>query len=649
MRRHSLTEYFSQVVYLASFENKKPKKYNTAVKGRQWIGRTTRAILHLMEITREDYAALPKQPGVYFMKDGAGNVLYIGKAKNLRSRVSSYFQKRAGLEPAKRLMVQKVKRIEVIFVKTEQEALLLEATLIRRHKPAFNVVMRDETSFLYLTINEAEDFPTLEVIRRLPKPGAGRSASGGKRLMIFGPYSSAQAVRRTQKLLKGILGFRTCTPKQGKPCFDYHLGRCRGVCIGKITPEQYRKQVVEPMKQFLSGKLSWIEEKLEQDMRNASREKQFERAAKLRDHLRAVRRLTERQAVISQTHIDADALALARDQQWTLLHLFQIREGKIVDQKPFLLKNPAETPSAEIFSAFLELYYAGTAEKPKRVLLPVLPQNARSLEEELGMRLAAPRRGTMASLLKQGALNAEKELERRKASWASDKEKARKALEEISKALRLAEHPKRIEAYDISNVQGKHAVGAMVVFENGMPKKEAYRKFIIRTVHKPDDPRMMAEMLRRRLMRLRGKHTNAPWPKPNLILLDGGKTQLALVRPVIEELAPDIPYVALAKKEEELFRPGRQSAIKLPRDSEGLYLLQRLRDEAHRFAISLYRGKHRKAQEQSVLDSIPGIGPTLKKQLLLAFGSVAGIRKASFAERARVVGNAKAELLAKHL
>lgn len=592
-----------------------------------------------MEIPQKDYKTLPQQTGIYIMKDADRKILYVGKAINLRSRVSSYFQRRADLDPAKRIMVRAVHSIEVMLVQTEQEALLLEATLIKKHLPPYNVVMRDDKYYLYIVIDERNEYPTLEKIRRLPK----------RSLTAYGPYSSAQAVHQTLRLLKNIFGYRTCTPNQGKACFDYHLGRCRGVCIGKISPQEYREQVIKPIKQFLSGKLTWIEEKLRKDMQVASEKKEYERAARLRDQLRAVERLTDRQVSVAPRRMDADVLSLARDKQWTLLHLFRIREGKIIDQKPFLLKNPVETPSEEIFSSFMELYYPGTADRPKHVLLPVLPKTAKELQRSLNIRLAAPRRGTLKRLMLRGMLNAEAELARRKAGWANDKEKARKALEEISRALGLAKHPSRIETYDISNIQGTNAVGSMVVFADGQPKKDAYKKFTIKNVSGPDDPHMMAEMVERRLQYLPVHDKKAPWPAPDLIIIDGGKSQLSVVRPVMEKFASRIPYVGLAKKEEELFIPGRKESVRLRHDSEGLYLLQRMRDEAHRFAITFYRGKHRKAIERSILDEIPGIGPKLKKELLLAFGSVDGIRRASFAERKRVIGKAKAELLENYL
>ncbi|MFA6511682.1 MAG: excinuclease ABC subunit UvrC [Patescibacteria group bacterium] len=592
-----------------------------------------------MEILQKDHKTLPTTPGVYLMKDDKQKILYVGKAINLRSRISSYFQKRASLDPAKAMMVGLVKYIEVMLVSTEQEALLLEATLIKKYLPPYNVVMRDDKYYLYIAIDEREEFPTLQEVRRLPK----------HRMTVYGPYASAGVVHQTLKLLKNIFGYRTCEPNQSKACFDYHLGRCRGVCIGKITPAQYRAEVIQPIKRFLSGRLSWIEKKLENDMAEAAHAKEYERAGMLRDQLHSVQKLTSRQVAVSAQHIDVDVLSLARDKYWTVLHLFRVREGKMIDQKAFLLKNPAETASEEIFAAFMEQYYAGTADRPKRVLMPVLPASAKELEKLLGMKLTSPRRGALKRLLEQGTLNADAELARRKLNWAGDAEKARKALEEISRALKLVKHPKRIETYDISNNQGAHPVGSMIVFEDGQAKKDAYKKFTIKTIKGPNDPHMMAEMLRRRLQHLPAHDSNAPWPAPDLIILDGGKSQLGVVGPVIKKLAPNIPYVGLAKKEEELIVPGRRGSIRLPETSEGLYLLQRMRDEAHRFAITFYRGKHRKAEERSILDDIPGIGPKLKKGLLLAFGSVDGIRKASFAERVRVVGKAKAELLEKHL
>lgn len=581
---------------------------------------------------RPTHNTLPLKPGVYLFHNAQDEVLYVGKAKSLKRRVASYFQNGRALEPSKRIMVGRIARIEYIVTTTEHEALLLESTLIKRHRPPFNVVFRDDKSFLFIKVTLGEEYPTIATSRRLSNDGS----------RYFGPYTSAASVHATLKLLKRIFAYRTCTPHTGKPCFDVHLGRCLGPCANAITPNDYQQRVVDPILAYLSGRTGDVIRKQGAEMERAARRREFERAAMLRDRVHALRRVAERQAVISPKRERYDVVSLARDRGWTAVNLFRVREGKLQEKQSFLLQQPQEASDGEILGSFAFQFYSLAPDRPRELVTRVLLKNASEFQRLLGVHIQRAERGKKRRLADLGTENAREYLERRKAEWLSDTEKARRALEGLTTALELASVPRRIEAFDISNIQGTNAVGSMVVFENGLAKKDAYRKFTITHAGKPDDTAMLAEVVRRRLLR-------SDWPVANLILLDGGKGQLSTVLRATHGFPNRPTMVALAKREEELFLPDNNKPVMLPKDSETLFLIQRLRDEAHRFAITFYRGKHRKATTRSIFDDVPGIGPKTKRQLLRRFGSLAGIRKAKDRELIPVIGQAKTNVLRDYL
>ncbi|MFH1171353.1 MAG: excinuclease ABC subunit UvrC [bacterium] len=571
---------------------------------------------------------LPEKPGVYIYHDLRDTVLYVGKAKNLKKRVASYFQQTDVLEPSKQLMVKKIARIDFIMTDTEIEALLLEATLIKKYHPPYNIILRDDKDFLYIRVALEEEYPTVVATRRV--------AARGSR--YFGPYTSAAAARATVRLLKRVFAFRTCMPHRVKPCFDMHLGRCLGPCADAITPAAYRRRVVQPILGFLAGRSEEVIRRLRTQMQAEAKRKNFEQAARIRDRLFAIEKTTERQKMIAPRRDQFDVASITRDRDWAVVNLFQIREGKVLHKQDVLLEQPPETPDAEILDAFFSQFYALAADRPKVVIVRELPKNAKTIKRLLGITLSAPRRGRKRQLVVLGEVNAREYLERRKDEWLSDVERSRKALEGLTKALALPLVPRRIEAFDISNIQGTHAVGSMVVFENGQPKKSDFRKFTVRLKQRPNDVAMMAEIVRRRLQR-------SDWPRPDLILLDGGKGQLAAVLRVLKDAKEPPAVVALAKREEELFLPHHAEPILLPRASAELFLIQRIRDEAHRFAITFFRGKHQKSVARSLLDDVPGIGPATKRLLLRRFGSLVHIRQASDNELAKLIGKKRTEQL----
>ncbi len=571
---------------------------------------------------------LPDKPGVYVFRDAKEHVLYVGKAKNLKKRVLSYFRKQNHLEPSKNIMVGKIADIDYTVTDSEVEALLLEATLIKKHAPPYNIILRDDKYFLYIKITLADEYPTVLAVRRV---------SHGK-AKYFGPFTSAQAVRNTLKLFKVLFQYRTCTPHQGKPCFDVHLHRCTGPCADAISPEEYRKQVVQPILDFLHGKAGDIEKHFAEEMQTAAKRKDFERAAVLRDRLRAISKVTEQQKVVAPNFERFDIVSLARDRDWAAINLFLVRVGKLQQKLNFILHQPPETKDADIVASFLEQFYPQAVDKPKTIFAGSTLPDQQHLGRLLGVKIAVPKRGRKYQLWRLGNENAQEYLERRRATYLADANKARLALERLSQKLGFGKIPNRIECFDISNIQGTNAVGSMVVFERGLPEKKEYKKFSVSISGKPDDFKMMAEVVTRRL-----KH--ADWEKPDLIILDGGKGQLSTVLNATKGLRKGIPIIALAKREEELFLPGISGSIVLPRGSEELFLVQRIRDEAHRFAITFYRSKHGKAATKSLLDEIPGIGPMTKKLLLKQFGSVKEIRKTTEKEIATVIGAKKAKVL----
>ncbi|MFH0853216.1 MAG: excinuclease ABC subunit UvrC [bacterium] len=570
----------------------------------------------------------PHKPGVYLYYDRHGHVLYVGKAKNLQKRIQSYFQRTKDLTPEKQILVKSISQVETIITSSEVEALLLEATLIKRHQPKHNIVLRDDKNFLYVRILLDDHYPSVALVRRIEKDKA----------KYYGPYTSARSLRMTMKMLRKIFPYRTCVNPADKPCFDSQLGKCAGHDLNPNSREEYQR-VIKGLMHFLEGHGKELVRELKDEMKLASQAKQFELAAQYRDRLHSVLTVLGEQKVISPKGENEDVVSLARNNEVTQVHLFRIRQGKVIGREEFTMANTKDLDDSKVVAAFLEQYYAQTTDYPKSVLIPVMPDSGSNIENSLQLRLVVPVRGKKKKLLKLGEENALNALEHSQSLNELEKRRRQKALLELARALGIKKFLSRIEAYDISNIQGINPVGSMVVMEEGLPKKSDYRKFSIRDVQGPDDFRMLAEVIGRRL-----KHPD--WPKPDLIILDGGKGQLSTV---LVNVKTKIPIVALAKKQEEIFTPGKSESIRLPKDSEVLFLIQRIRDEAHRFALGYYRKRHEGELIKSKFDEISGIGPKTKKLLLARYGSVSAVRKADYDDLTKLIGSKKTNILREFL
>ena len=596
-------------------------------------------------------AKLPTQPGVYLMKDARGAVLYVGRAQNLRNRVRQYWQKSRAYGQALRIeqAIDRVADVEYTVTDTVSEALLLEATLIKRHQPRFNVRLKDDKSYPYIRVTLADDFPRIERTRKLPNDGS----------RYFGPYASASSVDEAMNLIRRLFPFRTCTLdiREGqralaRPCLLYHIKRCQGPCVQAISKADYRADIEQVML-FLEGRQELVARRLRQDMNAASDALDYERAADMRDKLRAIERTMEDQKMAAFARTALDVLGYARSGGGAAVQLFAIREGVTVARDVFLLENIGDGSDEEAVSAFMRQYYAAASSIPPRVLLPLALPDADELrallEERRGHRvaLAVPQRGDGRALMELAGRNAAETLAREQARWLADQGKTLAALEELADALGLAGPPLRIECYDISTIQGTNTVGSMVVFEEGRPRSGEYRRFRVRTsavtAGRPDDYASHREVLRRRFARaLEGEEGSAEelrWRLPDLVVIDGGLAQANAGRGVLDELGlHDMPVVGLAKEREELWLPGAPAPIVLPATSQALYLVQRLRDEAHRFAVTYHRKLRARSQTRSALDELPGVGPTRKRALLRVFGSTRQLRKATVDEIAAVPG-----------
>ncbi|HUG46891.1 MAG TPA: excinuclease ABC subunit UvrC [Candidatus Limnocylindria bacterium] len=596
-------------------------------------------------------AKLPRLPGVYLMKDARGAVLYVGRAQNLRNRVRQYWQKSRAAGQALRIeqAIDRVADVEYTVTDTVSEALLLEATLVKRHQPRFNVRLKDDKSYPYIKVTLADDFPRIERTRKLPNDGS----------RYFGPYASASSVDEAMNLIRRLFPFRTCTLdiREGqralaRPCLLYHIKRCQGPCIEAISKTDYRADIEQVML-FLEGRQSVVARRLREEMAQASEALDYERAAAMRDKLRSIERTMEDQKMAAFTRTALDVLGYARSGGGAAVQLFAIREGVTVARDVFLLENVGDGTDEEALSAFMRQYYAAASSIPPRVLLPLpLPDAAELralLEERRGRRvvLNVPQRGGGRALLELAGRNAAETLAREQARWLADQGKTLVALEELADALGLAGPPMRIECYDISTIQGTNTVGSMVAFEEGRPRSGEYRRFRVRTpavaAGRPDDYASHREVLRRRFARaLEGEEGSAEelrWRLPDLVVIDGGLGQANAARGVLDEMGlPDMPVVGLAKEREELWLPGAPAALVLPPTSQALYLVQRLRDEAHRFAVTYHRKLRAKSQTRSALDELPGVGPTRKRALLRVFGSTRQLKKATVDEIAAVPG-----------
>lgn len=610
--------------------------------------------------------SIPVEPGVYRFRDQHGRVIYVGKAKSLRGRLTSYFADVANLHPRTRQMVTTAAKVEWTVVNTEVEALQLEYNWIKEFDPRFNVRYRDDKSYPVLAVTLNEEFPRLMVYRGPRRKG----------VRYFGPYSHAWAIRETLDLLTRVFPARTCSlgvfkrHKQiDRPCLLGYIDKCSAPCVGRVTAEEHR-QIVLDFCDFLSGKTERYARSLEQQMNAAAERLDYERAARLRDDLSALKRALEKQAVVLGDGTDADVVAFADDELEAAVQVFHVRGGRVRGQRGWIVEkpgDPGDSGDARLVEQFLTQFYADQAELdgaadeatnpvPREVLVPCLPPNAEELASWLselrGSRVAirVPRRGDKKALAETVQRNAKEALQQHKLKRAGDFNARSAALQNIQESLGLAEAPLRIECVDISHVQGTDVVGSLVVFEDGLPRKSDYRHFAIREAAgqgRSDDVASIAEVTRRRFVRhLHDTNTLAPEGKsrkfaypPNLYVVDGGAPQVNAASAVLDELGiTDVAVIGLAKRLEEVWVPSEPDPIILPRNSEGLYLLQRVRDEAHRFAISYHRSKRSKRMTESLLDAVPGLGEQRRKALVTQFGSVARLRQATVEEITAVPG-----------
>ncbi|NJD64798.1 MAG: excinuclease ABC subunit UvrC [Chloroflexi bacterium] len=623
---------------------------------------------------RKQLAALPAKPGVYLMRNAEGEVIYVGKAAKLKDRVRSYFGSPHMMEPKTRALRQQIDDFEYIVVGNAGEALILEATLIKRHQPFFNIRLKDDKRYPYLKVDIQNPWPRVYITRRIEKDGA----------RYFGPYASAGSVRATLDLTKKLFPWRSCTKeitgKDARPCLDYYIKRCIAPCTSYCTKEEY-DEVIEQVLLFLEGKADDVLRRLRKQMAGAAERMEYERAAQVRDQLKAIERTVERQMVSTTRKEDVDIFGMARESDQACVQVFFVRGTQMIGRDTFMLEGVRDEPDSAVLTNFLLQYYEGAQYIPKLVAIPAEADDRDTMEELLTekrgslVEVRVPERGEKRRLVELAAENAKEALAQMRVRWMADANKTEQALEQLREELSLPEIPRRIECYDNSNIQGTSPVSSMVVFIDGKPATNQYRKFKVRTVEGADDFATMQEVLRRRFARHgRGapgaaggaateEHRGAEaqrseggppaggeapragdaWDLPDLVIIDGGKGQLGAAVQVMRELGVyQIPAVGLAKRFEELYVPDEVEPVVLPRNSEALYLVQRIRDEAHRFAITYHRQVRAKSSIQSALDTIPGIGPKRKKALLKKFGSVKQIREADVEDVAATVGFTRA-------
>ncbi|RLT39097.1 MAG: excinuclease ABC subunit UvrC [Chloroflexi bacterium] len=644
-----------------------------AAIAQRYDGRVTdESVLHQVH-------SLPERPGVYIMRDVRGDVIYIGKATSLRNRVRSYFGSARGLEPKVRALAEQVHVIEHVVTRNEAEALHLEATLVKRHQPIYNVRLKDDKHYPYLKVDVQHPWPRVTITRRVEDDGS----------RYFGPYASAGSVRRTLDVVKKLFPRRSCTKEitgtDPRPCLDYYIKRCIAPCTAYCTPEEYAEVISETIL-FLEGRSDEVRRHVIADMERASDALDFERAARLRDQVEAIRRVTERQQMATTTPLDADVFALARQDDEACVQVFFVRGTAVADTDSFMLEGTQDVSDADVLGAFLAQFYESTTYVPLVLLLPLEPTDREQIETMLreqrgrSVEVAVPVRGERRALVTSAEDNARESLRMHHVRWVADRDKTESALSMLQAELDLPTRPNRIECYDISTIQGTNSVASMVVFRDGHPATAQYRRFRIKTVEGQDDFASMREVLGRRFKRIAERRRRervlegdeaaegtpapeasievlvdesvdgglieeapeemSPWDEvPDLVIIDGGKGQLGAVLDVMRDLGlRDVPVCGLAKREEEIFVADVSDSIVLPRQSEALYLVQRIRDEAHRFAITYHRNLRGKAATQSILDAIPGVGPVRKRALLRKFGSVKAIREADVSEIAATVG-----------
>jgi excinuclease ABC subunit C len=629
----------------------------------------------LPEKVQQKLDNLPDKPGCYQMIDGAGKVIYVGKAIVLRNRVRSYFHASAQHTPKTVALVEEIRDITWWVTQTELEALILENELIKRYQPRYNIRLKDDKSFPYIKVNWQDDFPKVGVVRKMNKDGA----------RYFGPYTSSRACYQTLDALRRVFPYLDCdrqiTGADARPCLYYHIKMCGGPCIGAQNRDEYRTTIRQLM-DFLSGDTDTVLKQMEVQMERAAENLQFELAALYRDRLKSAQQIAKQQKIVSTRMEDADYIAVAQDSRTadTAVQVFMVRNGRLIGRENFLLVG-AEVPEGDVnqqgvlIGVFVQQFYDNASVVPKLILVQAMPGERDILEQWLSERrgsaveLRLPQRGAKRDLMQLAEQNAAEYLRLQQAEWSADSHRQTEAVSELQAALQLSSPPTRIECFDISTLQGTNTVGSMVVFAKGVPQKNAYKRFKIRgkgSQGEPDDFASMREMLRRRFRRL-VEEQNGPDPGekarssddtfrilPDLVIIDGGKGQLGIAIEVLSEfnLLEQIPVVGLAKREEEIFKPGRSDPLWLKRGSPALHLVQRIRDEAHRFAITYHRNLRSKEQVFSKLDEVPGVGPARRKALLTYFGGdVERIRNASMDELLAVPGMNRrtAERVKEHL
>ncbi|HET9650335.1 MAG TPA: excinuclease ABC subunit UvrC [Microlunatus sp.] len=613
---------------------------------------------------------IPDQPGVYRFSDGDGRVIYVGKAKSLRSRLNSYFGDPAGLHHRTATMVATARQVDWTVVQTEVEALQLEYSWIKEFDPRFNVKYRDDKSYPWLAVTMSEEFPRVMVGRGAQKKGT----------RYFGPYSHAWAIRETVDLVLRVFPMRSCRPgvfknhrQLGRPCLLGYIGKCSAPCIGRVSPEEHR-EIAEDFCQFIGGQAAPLIRRLEREMREASAQLEFEKAAVLRDDIGALQQAMEKNAIAFTDGTDADVIALAEDPLEVAVQIFHVRQGRVRGERGWVADRVDDADTAELIENFLLQLYAGADETggiPREILVPTLPTSLESLSQLLSeqrgsaVHIRVPQRGDKRTLMETVARNAEEALVRHKTTRAGDLSTRNRALEEIQQALELETPPLRIECFDISNLQGTEVVASMVVFEDGLPRKSEYRRFVIRGVDGQNDVAAMHEVITRRFRRLLDDRRSMQAPPgnasagddgpllidpttgaprkfayaPSLVVVDGGPPQVAAAAAAMTELSiDDVALCGLAKRLEEVWLPDSDDPVILSRTSEGLYLLQRVRDEAHRFAITHHRSRRSKSMVESLLDDVPGLGEVRRKALISHFGSLKKLRAATVEEIASVPG-----------
>ncbi len=611
---------------------------------------------HVAPELAQKLETLPDRPGVYIYRSADGKVIYVGKAVVLKNRVRSYFHEAARHEPRTRRLVSEIANLEWIVTDTEVEALILENELIKRYRPRYNVRLKDDKTYPYIKLHWHDDFPKVSIVRRMERDGA----------RYYGPFTSAYAVRQTLDVLRRVFPYLDCnrviTGNDPKPCLYYHIKRCAGPCIGAVSRDEYRA-IIAGLGAFLEGDSDTVLKQLASRMQSAAEQLQFERAAMLRDQIRAAQQIVERQKVVSGRQEDEDIIAFAQDERTgeACVQVFFIRHGKLIGRESFVLEGVQPEANGELMAAFVKQFYDDAAFVPPSIMLQkdldernIIEQWLRSRRGGQKVTLKVPKRGPKQALMKMAAENASATLASLQAQWQADTNRQTEALTQVQEALGLQSPPGRIECFDISTLQGTNTVGSMVVFAKGAPLKSDYRRFNVKgrgSQGEPDDYASMREVLRRRFRRAveaavsdpgsKARSSDAAWRiLPDLLIVDGGKGQLSVAMEVLAEygLSEVVPVAGLAKQREELFLPGRSHPVMLPPASQGLFLIQRIRDEAHRFAITAHREQRSKVSVTSELDAVPGIGPARRRALLKHFGSLDAIREASVEQLAAAPG-----------